>query len=140
MNNVSLVGRITKDLELRKTKNGDSVCRFTLAIRRTDTITDFPVCNAFGKTADIMDQFVRKGDRIGITGRIQTSSYEDADKKKHYLTEVYVNNIEFLQDKNESTKSQPQQQKPSFNEKKHDDEEDFNTGPLLDISSDDLPF
>lgn len=105
MNKVMLVGRTTKDIELRYTtgQSRTAVAKFTLAVDRIgkDKGADFISCVAFGKTAEAMDKYVKKGHRIGIAGRIQTGSYEK-DGIKIYTTDVVVSEMEFLQPKSES--------------------------------------
>ena len=112
INNVSLVGRLTKDPELRYTQTGVAVARFTLAVNRAfsnqqgEKDADFITCVAWRKTAESLANFMRKGSQVGVTGRIQTGSYDDKDGKRVYTTEVVANEIAFLEPKSE----QPQQQ------------------------------
>ena len=102
MNRVCLNGRLTKDIDLRYTQNNVAVASFTLAVQRKfknqngDYESDFINCVAYKQTANLMNEYVRKGDLIGIEGRIQTRSYENKDGKKVYITEVIVENIDFL--------------------------------------------
>ena len=101
INNVTLVGRLTRDPELRKTQTGQSVCSITLAIDRPKgkdgtEAADFPSVVAWGKTAEILDQYAHKGSQIGVTGRLQTRSYDDKDGHKVYVTEVVANQIQLL--------------------------------------------
>lgn len=103
MNNVSLIGNLTRDPELRASGE-TSVCRFTIAInsgygdkKRTDYI---PVV-AFGKTAETCERYLEKGSKVGVTGRIQTGSYEK-DGRKVYTTDIIAAHIEFLSSKNSS--------------------------------------
>lgn len=109
MNKVVLIGRTTSDIELRYTTNQTAVTRFNLAVdRRTkEDGTDFITCKAWGKTAELLEKYINKGDRIGIEGRIETGSYEK-DGRKIYTTEVVVESIEFLTAKKE-TPAQSQQ-------------------------------
>lgn len=97
MNNVQLIGNLTKDIELRKTQNGKSVVNFTLAVARTFNReeTDFIQCQAWGKTADILHQYCHKGSKIGLSGSIETGSY-DKNGQRVYTTTVIANNIELL--------------------------------------------
>ena len=97
MNNVQLIGNLTKDIELRKTQNGKSVVNFTLAVARTFNReeTDFIQCQAWGKTADILHQYCHKGSKIGLSGSIETGSYEK-NGQRVYTTTVIANNIELL--------------------------------------------
>ena len=104
MNVVTLVGRLTKDVDDRATQSGMSVARYTLAVDRRfrkegEPTADFIPCIAFGKTADFAAKYFRKGMRVGVTGRIQTGSYTDRDGKKVYTTDIVVDNQEFAEDK-----------------------------------------
>ena len=99
MNRVFLIGRNTKIMELRTTGTGNSIVRFTLAVdRRKKDETDFISCVAYGKTAELMSRYVDKGHRIGIAGHIQTGSY-DKNGTKIYTTDVIVDEVEFLEPK-----------------------------------------
>lgn len=108
MNNVQLVGRITKDVELRQTASGTAVTRFTVAVdrRKRDTGADFIRCSAFGKTAELMAQYVNKGDRIGVEGHIKTGSYE-RDGQKVYTVDVIAESVEFLEPKKNAAPAAP---------------------------------
>lgn len=104
MNSVSLVGRLVRDVEVRATANS-SIARFTVAVdrkfkREGDTQTaDFISCVAFGKTAEFVEKYFKKGNRIGLNGRIQTGSYSKEDGTKVYTTDVIVENVEFVESK-----------------------------------------
>ena len=103
MNSVSLVGRLTRDPEVRY-KDEMAIARFTLAVARPpmrgkEATSDFPSCVAFGKTAETIEKYVSKGRLIGVTGRIQTGSYTDKDGRKVYTTDVVAEHIEFLEKK-----------------------------------------
>lgn len=107
INQVTLIGRITKDPELRKTGDGQSVTSFNIAIDRAPAkdgtkTADFPAITAWGKTAEIVAQYTRKGSQVGVSGRIQTRSYDDRDGRKVYVTEVVANQIQLLDSKPES--------------------------------------
>ena len=99
MNKTVLIGRLTKDIELRYStgQNQTAVARFTLAVDRIgkDKGADFISCVAFGKTAELMDRYLSKGSKVGIEGHIQTGSYEK-DGRKIYTTDVITERIEFL--------------------------------------------
>ena len=101
MNKAILTGRTVKELELRTTQSGTSKVRFTLAVERIKSKekgTDFVPCIAYGKIAELLHQYVRKGQKIGIVGQIQTGSY-DKDGRKIYTCDVIVNELEFLEAK-----------------------------------------
>jgi len=99
MNNVILIGRLTKEPELNETKGGLSVCKFTLAVNRMkkDDPTDFINCVSFGKTAELIANYVRKGKKLGVVGRIQTGKYTNKEGNVVYTTDILVNQIEFLE-------------------------------------------
>lgn len=103
MNKCIIIGRLTKDIDVRSSQSGTSVAKFTVAVdRRTkEKETDFINCTAFGKTAEVLQKYVRKGHRIGIVGHIQTGSYEK-DGHKVYTTDVIVDEIEFLEKKEDA--------------------------------------
>ena len=106
INNVVLVGRLTKDPELKMTPSGIAVARFTIAVNRPFTSqggekkADFINCIAWRKQAENLANFMRKGGLIGVTGRIETGSYDGQDGKRVYTTEVVADNIQFLESKN----------------------------------------
>ena len=105
MNLVVLTGRLTKDIELKSGNNGKLYGRFTLAVSRSmkkDEV-DFINCVAFGKTAEVIGDYCRKGHRIGITGRIQVGRYETAKGEKRNSFDVIVDSLEFLESKGKSS-------------------------------------
>ena len=105
MNKVILVGRLTKDPELRNTQSGTAVCSFTIACDRhfvkqgEERQVDFINCIAWQKTAEFVSKYFTKGTRIALEGSIQTRTWDDNEGKKHYATEVLVDNVEFAQSK-----------------------------------------
>ena len=113
MNNVILMGRLTKDPDVRTSQNGVTSARFTLAVDRhskTDpNAADFPSCVAFGKTAEVVRDYLKKGTKIAIQGRIQTSSFKDEEGKDVYRTDVVVLGVEFCERKQDGM-AQPQGQ------------------------------
>lgn len=106
LNRVVIVGRLTKDPELRFTPNGVATARFTVAVNRTFTNAkgekevDFIQCVAWKKQAENLANFIKKGGLIGVDGRIQTGSYEGQDGKRVYTTDVVADSIQFLESKN----------------------------------------
>ena len=102
INNVVLTGRITRNLELKQTNNNNSSLNITLAVERNfkdqsgQKQTDFISCKAFGKRAETIAQYCQKGDLIGITGSIQTGSYQKQDGSTVYKTDVMVNELIFF--------------------------------------------
>lgn len=105
MNKVILIGRNTKDIELKQTTAGTSVAEFSIAVRRAfknangENESDFFNCVAFSKLAETISRYVKKGDQVGVDGRLQTRNYTNKDGKKVYVTEIIVENVEFLQTK-----------------------------------------
>ena len=108
-NLVILTGRLTKDPELKHGASGTAYCKFTLAVNRMkkDDPADFIFCSAFGKTAELIAEYVKKGHQLGVQGRLQQDTYEK-DGEKISKTGVTVDKIEFLEsNKTESTTSEP---------------------------------
>lgn len=101
MNNVNLIGRLTKDPDTRYTTDNMAVARFTVAVDRygKDAGADFISCVAFKNTAEFIDKYFRKGMKIGITGHIQTGKYDNKDGKTVYTTDVVVDRAEFVEKK-----------------------------------------
>ena len=108
MNNVSLVGRLTKDPELRTISSGNTTVSFTVAVNRQFTNAngereaDFINCVVWGKSAENLAKYCTKGSQVAVTGRIQTRSYDGQDGKRVYVTEVVANNITFLSSKGDN--------------------------------------
>lgn len=108
MNKVELVGRLTRDPEVRYTQgeNASAIARFSVAVNRRfknnegNYEADFINCVAFGKSAEFIEKYFTKGMAIGITGRIQTGSYTNKDGVKVYTTDVVVEESEFVESKN----------------------------------------
>ena len=109
-NNVNLVGRFTADVDLKYTNNGMAIADFSLAVDRNKEETDFIRCKTFGKTAENIANFFKKGDLIAVNGSIQTGKYVNKDKKTIYTTDVVVDTFAFLQSKNEGQSQQAPQQ------------------------------
>jgi len=109
-NLVILTGRLTKEPELKFGASGTAYCKFTLAVNRMkkDDPADFIFCSAFGKTAELIAEYVKKGHQLGVQGRLQQDTYEKKDGEKISKTGVTVDKIEFLEsNKTESTTSEP---------------------------------
>ena len=97
MNNVTLLGRLTKDPDMRYTTGGTSVCTFTLAVDRfKKDEADFINIVTWNKTADLCEKYLAKGRLVALVGRIQTRNYEGTDGKKVYVTEVVADQVKFL--------------------------------------------
>ena len=112
INNVVLVGRLTRDLELRYTTSNKAAVNFTLAVNRNfkNERGEFPVdfigCTAYGKQAENMARFLNKGSLIGVEGRISTRNYQGKDGKTVYITEVIVDKVNFLESKKQGNNNQ----------------------------------
>jgi len=132
INKVILMGRLTKDPELRYTNNKTPVCSFTIAVNNgygEKQQTDFVNCLAWNKTAEFVTKYFTKGKMIIVIGRISTRSWETQDGKRAYATEVIANEVSFGETKSsQQTATQPPMQ---------DDDDDFTP---LDEEDDDLPF
>ena len=151
INRTVLVGRITRDPELRKTQSGVSVVSFTLAVNRpfrnqdNQQEADFISCVAWRNSADFLANYIKKGTLLAVEGRIQTRNYEDQTGRTVYVQEVVCDTVQALESKSQREQSQGGYQPsgyasdpaPTFspsNQASQDDE------PILDITSDDLPF
>lgn len=124
MNNVVLIGRLTKDPELKYSQAGKAYCRFTVAINRefNREEADFINCLAFGKTAETIAEWLGKGRRIALQGRIQTGSYQNSNGDTVYTTEVVADKFEFIDSsRSETSKNQSY----SNNDDVLDDNDDF---------------
>ncbi|MDU5110291.1 MAG: single-stranded DNA-binding protein [Clostridium sp.] len=99
MNKVILIGRLTKDPELSHAQgNGTAICRFSLAVTRPfkKDETDFINCISFGKTGEIIVQYMTKGRQLGVVGSIRTGSYDSKDGTKRYTTDVIIESFDFI--------------------------------------------
>ena len=134
MNQVCLIGRLTKDVQERRTQNGTPVVSFTLAVdrRKKEDGADFITCIAWDKSAETIAKYVHKGDLFAVTGYIQTRSYEK-DGRRNYATEVVTTGFQFLERKREMSSDSHSVQNKS-------DSYDgwVNTG--FDIDDSELPF
>jgi single-strand DNA-binding protein len=134
INSCVIVGRLTKDVEERRTQNGTHVVSFTLAVdrRKKEDGADFIPCIAWDKAADTIAKYVHKGDLFGVTGHIHTRNYEK-DGRMNYFTEVVTTSFHFLERKREIASDGPSGQNNS----------NFDNGwgnTRNDISESDLPF
>ena len=108
MNSVQLLGRLTRDPDVRYTDGGSTIARFSLAVDRRfkqegGETADFINCIAFGKTAEFIEKYFFKGTKIALNGRIQTGSYTNKDGVKVYTTDVVAENVEFAESKNNNS-------------------------------------
>lgn len=169
INNVVLVGRLTKDPDLRYTSSGTAVATFTLAVNRNFTSqngnreADFINCVIWRKSAETLANYARKGTLLGVTGRIQTRSYDNQQGQRVYVTEVVAENFQLLESRaasenrqqtggyqssgqstndfggsnNYNQTSQSSNGMPDFD---RDNSDLFGSSSTIDISDDDLPF
>lgn len=162
LNRVVLVGRLTRDPDLRYTPNGKAVANFNIAVNRPfkdqngENQADFINGVAWGKQAESLANYMKKGSQIGVDGRLQSRTYEGQDGKTVYVTEVVADSIQFLETKGQTSQNQQYNQQPNqqYNQQSHNRQQinaanqeinrqadPFqNQGGPIDISSDDLPF
>ncbi|MGP6355180.1 single-stranded DNA-binding protein [Streptococcus dysgalactiae] len=139
INNIVLVGRMTKDAELRYTPSQVAVATFTLAVNRRfkeqngEREADFINCVIWRQPAENLANWAKKGTLIGITGRIQTRNYENQQGQRVYVTEVVAESFQVLESRN-------QQQSGQGNPSQNDNSQSFSNSNPMDISDDDLPF
>jgi len=156
MNKVLLVGRLTRDPELRTTPGGMAVTRFTIAVSQNFTNkngergADFINCSAWGRQADNISKYCQKGTLVSAEGRIRTSSYDAQDGTKRYTTEVVCDTVNFLSSRNTSSEARERTDYiPSDSDLANSmpmetadlSEDPFKSfGEEITLSSDDLPF
>lgn len=160
INNVVLVGRLTKDPDLKYTGNGQAAASFTLAVNRSfknangDREADFINCVIWRKSAETLANYARKGTLLGVTGRIQTRNYENQQGQRVYVTEVVVENFQLLESKNSnssqntSAASVPNVQMNNYTRNSQNTSQtNLGVNPMnefgattIDINDDDLPF
>ena len=148
INRVVLVGRITRDVEHKVTQSGVSVVSFSLAVNRNFTSAsgereaDFVNCVTWRASADFMRNYVKKGNLLGVDGRIQTRNYEDNDGRTVYVTEVVADSVQLLESRNSNQSDNSGQFKNKFeeNQSNNDEQEALYENTKNLISDDDLPF
>ena len=145
INNVTLVGRLTKDVELKYTPSNVANVSFTLAVNRTfknangERETDFINCVIWRQVAENFANWAKKGALIGITGRIQTRNYENGQGQRVYVTEVVAENFQMLESRNQQQGQQHEQpQQATQQQVKQPDP--FSGGTPMNLNDDDLPF
>lgn len=155
MNKVFLIGRLSRDPELRHTTSGMPVCQINVAISRpvsqgSEPQTDFINVVVWNRQAENVARYLSKGRQVAIEGRIQTRNYDNAEGKRTYVTEVIASNVEFLGSANDNNRAT--NQTPSFNENPFDsmeppmdttsvDNDPFASfGEKVEISDSELPF
>lgn len=151
INNVVLVGRLTRDPELKFTSNGQAVATFNIAVNRNFTNqsgereADFVNCVIWRKPAETLANYAKKGTLLGVVGRIQTRNYENQQGQRVFVVEVVCDNFQLLEPKKDNQQqnnqsyhqdSMPGMDKRGFN----NDSDPFGNSSQIDISSQDLPF
>ena len=145
VNMVVLIGRLTKDPELRKTSAGASYCRFTVACDRPkkkdtqDDSADFIGCVAWRKSAEFLSDYCHKGNLVNVIGSIQTGSYTDREGRKVYTTDILADRVQILESAPKAKSDYPHN---GTSVRTEDVDRTFNTGPegAAPIPEDDLPF
>ena len=157
MNKVILIGRLTRDPEMRTTASGMSVTRFSVAVNRTyqdqngERGVDYINCVAWRKQAENIAKYCTKGTQVAIDGRIQTGSYDAQDGSKRYTTDIICDNVTFLGSKGDNNGSSYNNNFNAQNDAFHESEinmptSDISEDPFKDfgneiaLSDDDLPF
>lgn len=159
INRVVLVGRLTKDPELRYTPNGVAVANFTLAVNRPfsnqqgEREADFIQCQVWRKAAENVANYLRKGSLAGVDGRMQTRSYDNTEGKRVFITEVVTESVQFLEPRNSdqgphgSVNGPPNTNTPNNQQNAYSGQNNqpsgnpfASEGQSIDISDDDLPF
>jgi single-strand DNA-binding protein len=148
MNRVVLVGRLTRDPELKYTPSGVAVATFTLAVNRTFTNAqgereaDFINCVVWRKPAENVSNYLKKGSLAGVDGRVQSRSYDGQDGKRVYVTEVVAESVQFLESRNSGNGTEDQQQSNnrSNNSNNFRTSDNERKPTPIDVNDDDLPF
>lgn len=141
INKVVLIGRLTKDPELKYTQNGSAVSNFSIANNRSYTVggekkemTSFFNCIAWGKSGEVIVQYCKKGQRIAIEGRLQQRSWEDQSGGKRSVVEIVVENFQFLSAKGQASEIADRQQDQTA------PDYESQGGADASITDDDIPF
>lgn len=149
MNKVVLIGRLSRDPELRYTSNNTPVCQINVAISRPvsqgkEPETDFINVTVWNKQAENLVKYVKKGNQIAIEGRIQTRSYDNEEGKKVYVTEVLANNVEFIGNNSNKANDTEKSNKTSYTAEEIDnmpsDDPFSNFGQKVEVDDSQLPF
>ena len=140
MNFVTLVGRLVKDPELRRTGNGNAITNFTLAISESKENTDFIDCRAFKKNAENLATFKMKGDLIGVSGKIKKDVWKDQQGFTQSRTYVIANYIEYLANAKANEGNQQPQQNFSNQPRFNNNQSNFNDWGIEDMEDDDMQF
>ena len=151
MNKVILIGRLTADPELRQTQSGIASCKFTVAVNRQfadkntgERQADFITCQAWRQTAEFVSKYFSKGKMIALTGSLRTGKYQDKNHSDvtHYTTDVFVEGVEFVGGKNDSSGQYQQQSTPAAQLAQQAQETGIGSPEEFEeiLGDDDLPF
>ena len=153
MNRVELVGRLSRDPELRHTSSGTAVCQINVAVSRraaqgNEPSADFINVVVWDKQAENVARYLAKGRQVAVEGRIQTRSYDNNEGKKTYVTEVVANNVEFLGSASDTPRTNASEENPFDTDMPIDNIETASVdndpfaafGEKVEISDNDLPF
>jgi len=146
MNNVSIIGRITKDIELRATTSGLPAISMFIAINngkdkdRNERPADFPKIYVYDKQAENVNEYCHKGSLVGITGRIKTRTWDKEDGTKGYETYILASRVQFLDTKASEGAGIPEPDYVPSKEEKEENDPFADFGESVEISDDDLPF
>lgn len=149
LNRVVLVGRLTRDPDLRYTASGKAVANFTIAVNRPfsnqqgEREADFINCVIWNKSAESLANYMSKGSLIGIDGNLQSRSYDGQDGKRVYVTEVLAGSVQFLESKNKTASNNNQNRTSNTNQNEkvsNTPQQQYDQLKPIDISDDDLPF
>ncbi len=144
LNRVVIVGRLTKDPDLRYTPNGVAVANFTVAVNRPfkqdgKQEADFINCVVWRAPAENLAKYMSKGNQVGVDGRVQTRTFDGQDGKTVYVTEIVADSVQFLESKKSNDTAPSNQQSSKASESGNEDPFKSNGEPI-DITDDDLPF
>src|SRR5690625_2473201 len=141
LNRTVLVGRLTKDVDLRYTQSGKGVGNFTIAVNRPfknqqgENEADFINCVAWGKQAENLAQYMKKGNQIGVDGRLQSRTYENQQVQTVYVTEVVADSVQFLESKSSNQSNNQQSQVNAYNKELEKQSDPFQgDGEPIDIN------
>ena len=156
INRVVMVGRMTRDPELRRTGSGNAVTSFTLALNRNYNSADgqqadYIPCVVWNKVAENVERYCSKGSLVGVEGRLRSRSYDNAQGQRVFVVEVVCDSVQFLETKSQRERmqaqsSQPQMQQPQMNNQFQDmqtvelEKQFDNTDNTFDIMEDDIQF
>lgn len=144
MNVITLTGNAVRDIEIKITGNGKTIANGTIAVKRDfknpsgEYETDFIDFIALGKTGEIMGNYIKKGDKFGITGRLQIRKWTKDDGTNRYFTEVVVSNFDFPNNGNNQQNNNSSNQQQTNNDQSYNDP--FSSNSAFEIDQSDLPF